>query len=55
MPRKQNSQDLVKCSECKFASKCSKHVATWELDDNGVHYWQSRPVEFCSYGEREYE
>lgn len=47
-------QDVVRCKECKYKQQCHKAVehTTYKPTSVTIAY---RPIEFCSYGEREGE
>ena len=46
--------DIVKCAECKYKQQCHKAVEHTTRDWTSVTI-AYRPIEFCSYGEREGE
>ena len=48
------SIDIVRCGECKYKQQCHKAVehTTRDITSVTIAY---RPIDFCSYGEREGE
>ena len=48
------SIDIVKCAECKYKQQCHKAIEHTTCDWTSVTI-AYRPIEFCSYGEREGE
>ena len=46
--------DIVRCTECKYQQQCHKAVEHTTRDWTSVTI-AYRPIEFCSYGEREGE
>ena len=46
--------DIVRCIECKYKQQCHKAVEHTTRDWTSVTI-AYRPIEFCSYGEREGE
>ena len=48
------SIDIVRCAECKYKQQCHKAVEHTTRDATSVTI-AYRPIDFCSYGEREGE
>ena len=48
------SIDIIKCEECRYKQQCHKAVEHTTRDWTSVTITY-RPIEFCSYGEREGE
>ena len=46
--------DIVRCAECKYKQQCHKAVEHTTRDATSVTI-AYRPIDFCSYGEREGE
>ena len=52
--RREIGQELVRCKECKYKQQCHKAVEHTTRDTTSVTI-AYRPIDFCSYGEREGE